>query len=235
MVKHTKYVCVTIAAAAAIWMSGAFAQHAGHQMPGQPSSPGPAASAEVTNACVQSSQQTLQLVDRANARLEAARQTNNPAEMRAAIDDLQAALVEMKTQLSGCLSVASSAGRPTGASAQMPNVHESHKPSGTPVMQPGAPTMAPGAPGGHSHTAPAQTPPAGPKDHSGMRHTTPAAPPEGRTDAESTVDPVCGMSVDPKTAPQATFQGKTYYFCSEADKEKFLKDPKSFVQNPSPR
>ena len=27
------------------------------------------------------------------------------------------------------------------------------------------------------------------------------------------IDPVCGMEVDPKTAPSTTCKGKTYYFC----------------------
>ena len=39
-------------------------------------------------------------------------------------------------------------------------------------------------------------------------------------------DPVCGMQVDPKTAPsQDTHQGKTYYFCSRACKQAFEKNP----------
>ena len=35
-------------------------------------------------------------------------------------------------------------------------------------------------------------------------------------------DPVCGMAVDPATAArQITYNGKTYYFCSEVCKQKF--------------
>ena len=33
--------------------------------------------------------------------------------------------------------------------------------------------------------------------------------------------PVCGMDVDPKSAPKSVFKGKTYYFCSDNDKKTF--------------
>jgi YHS domain-containing protein len=35
------------------------------------------------------------------------------------------------------------------------------------------------------------------------------------------VDPVCGMTVDRSSASTATFQGKTYYFCSDSCRRKF--------------
>ena len=44
-------------------------------------------------------------------------------------------------------------------------------------------------------------------------------------------DPVCGMSIDPKTAGAKTvYAGKTYYFCSKDDKEKFDKDPETYLK-----
>lgn len=42
-------------------------------------------------------------------------------------------------------------------------------------------------------------------------------------------DPVCGMFVDPKTAPKSDFEGQTFYFCSLEDKAKFDKDPGNFA------
>lgn len=42
-------------------------------------------------------------------------------------------------------------------------------------------------------------------------------------------DPVCGMFVDPKTAPKSEFEGDTFYFCSLEDKAKFDKDPGSYA------
>ena len=44
-------------------------------------------------------------------------------------------------------------------------------------------------------------------------------------------DPVCGMQVEERNAAgQAQHQGKTYYFCSEADKATFEKDPAKYVK-----
>lgn len=42
-------------------------------------------------------------------------------------------------------------------------------------------------------------------------------------------DPVCGMFVDPKTAPKSEFEGTTFYFCSLEDKATFDKDPGSYA------
>ena len=40
-----------------------------------------------------------------------------------------------------------------------------------------------------------------------------------------TKDPVCGMSVDQATAVHAERDGKTFYFCSEHCRAKFLSTP----------
>ncbi len=45
----------------------------------------------------------------------------------------------------------------------------------------------------------------------------------------ATLDPVCRVKIANNTAPTATYQGKTYQFCSEADKQAFLKDPARYV------
>ncbi|MGD0495305.1 MAG: YHS domain-containing protein [Candidatus Bathyarchaeia archaeon] len=43
-------------------------------------------------------------------------------------------------------------------------------------------------------------------------------------------DPVCGMMVDEKTAKFKSQQrGKTYYFCAQACKTAFDKDPSRYV------
>ena len=43
-------------------------------------------------------------------------------------------------------------------------------------------------------------------------------------------DPVCGMSVDPKTATQhASHSSKTYYFCSAGCRAKFIADPAKYL------
>lgn len=52
----------------------------------------------------------------------------------------------------------------------------------------------------------------------------------GKASQGPAVDPVCGMTVDPKTAATATHEGVTYHFCSEEDRAKFLKDPAAYVK-----
>jgi transcriptional regulator GlxA family with amidase domain len=47
--------------------------------------------------------------------------------------------------------------------------------------------------------------------------------------AEHPLCPVCGMDVDPATAPKSVFKGKTYYFCSDDDKKTFDAAPDKFV------
>jgi len=41
--------------------------------------------------------------------------------------------------------------------------------------------------------------------------------------------PVCQMDVDKSTAPHSTYQGKTYYFCSQSHKSLFDSRPEHFV------
>ncbi len=44
-------------------------------------------------------------------------------------------------------------------------------------------------------------------------------------------DVVCGMMVDPETAPAKTeYKGQTYYFCAPGCKAAFEKEPEKYVQ-----
>ena len=45
------------------------------------------------------------------------------------------------------------------------------------------------------------------------------------TTAQMTKDPICGMTVDVKTALHAERDGKTFYFCGESCKKTFLALP----------
>ena len=48
-------------------------------------------------------------------------------------------------------------------------------------------------------------------------------------------DPVCGMTVDEKTAAAtASYQGRTYYFCSTECKATFDKTPAKFAAGRGP-
>lgn len=45
-----------------------------------------------------------------------------------------------------------------------------------------------------------------------------------------TTDPVCGMTVDEKSAPaKAEYQGATYYFCSPECKRTFQHQPEKYA------
>jgi len=48
-------------------------------------------------------------------------------------------------------------------------------------------------------------------------------------------DPVCGMTVDPKTAQwKSEYEGKVYYFCSPGCKKDFDQDPAKFLAEDRP-
>ena len=47
------------------------------------------------------------------------------------------------------------------------------------------------------------------------------------------LDPVCGMTIDPKEAAGTSdYKGKTYYFCAPGCKRSFDKDPEKYL-NPA--
>ena len=48
-------------------------------------------------------------------------------------------------------------------------------------------------------------------------------------------DPVCGMSVDPRTSPHhAEHQGQDYHFCSAGCRTKFVADPERYLTPQEP-
>ncbi|MEO7672445.1 MAG: YHS domain-containing protein, partial [Pyrinomonadaceae bacterium] len=58
-----------------------------------------------------------------------------------------------------------------------------------------------------------------------VAHGEMMASPQGKS-----VDPVCGMTVDPNTAAGShEINGKTYYFCSTGCLNKFKQDPEAFL------
>jgi YHS domain-containing protein len=40
---------------------------------------------------------------------------------------------------------------------------------------------------------------------------------------------VCGMEVDPTTAPKTVYKGKTYYFMTEQHKQQFEANPQTYI------
>lgn len=97
--------------------------------------------------------------------------------------------------------------------------------SGLPgVRRAAAAAPGPGATPDASAIKPAEqatAPPRKPPPAAGSRPASQAA--------NVAVDPVDGLKVDRRTAPQAAFQRQTYYFCSEQHRELFLKDPAKFL------
>ena len=220
-----------VAAIVALMPAFASAQHEGHQAAGQPA--GNVDAAQVA-ACVESQRQTSALVDAANARIEAARQTNQPAAMRSAIEDLQMTLSTIRTAMANCTQLQSAAatGMPAGHNmANMPGAPNasSSPPSapGTPVMNPGSTQTAPAAAG-----PPAATAGAAANEHAGngaaAAPAAPASPAPKMVMVMTATDPArlkCPAKIDPKTVPKTTYKGKTYYFCSATDRAEFLTDP----------
>src|SRR5262249_22774004 len=45
----------------------------------------------------------------------------------------------------------------------------------------------------------------------------------------------CSPPIDPSTAPSTSYEGKTYYFCSEAERDEFLKNPKMSLEMMPPK
>jgi len=238
------------------------------------------ASAEVMQ-CAQAQMVVDQLLAAATARMEAARQANTAADLRAAVDSLQGTVRDARAQLAPCATMQPSAGAamdhskmPMGATptakpapgampAMSPAMDHSKMPMGaTPTAKPapgGKPPAA--APMDHSKMpmgatpaakpAPGAKPPAAaPMDHSKMpmgaapaaKPAPSAAPPPAAPmdhskmpmggapdDKTRATDPVCGLKVDPATAPKTALGGQTHYFCSEQHRELFQKNPTKYL------
>lgn len=52
-----------------------------------------------------------------------------------------------------------------------------------------------------------------------------------RKPAAATVDPVCGMTVDPKSAfGSLVHEGRTFHFCSQSCLESFRRNPSQYAR-----
>ena len=181
-----------------------FAQHEGHQPLGQAAAQ--AVGAAQIAACVDAQRQTSELVSQANARLETARQTNEPSAMRSAIEDLQTTLSTIRTQLEACTQLQGAAGRDM---ANMPG-----------MVMPGAPTVTAPPSGTSAPDAAAAGEPR--KMVMVVTATDPSKLP-------------CSTNIDPKTAAKAVYKGTTYYFCSVKDRDEFLTDPEMSLSMMPPK
>jgi YHS domain-containing protein len=130
------------------------------------------------------------IIDAAMKRLDDARLTNSAAAMRDATDDLQAVLVDLRTQLAPCAEMQIAAGAPAGPS--MPTAHQA--PAAAPAMP------APGGAAPHvGHVMPATPPAAAP------RAASPAAsrPPMMPRAVPAAADPHAGHAAPARPAAPA--------------------------------
>jgi YHS domain-containing protein len=251
-------------------ISSSIALHAAAQtqvttpMPGS-SSPPTTAAADVT-ACAQAQMVVDSLLASANARLELARQSNNAADMFAAVDALQTTIRDVRAQLAAC---ANAGAADPHAGHAMPGMTTAPGMSNIPPAAPAAEPPATDPHAGHT-PAPAKAPPktakppaakpSTPDQHAGHnvppasaapKTTKPATKPAARAKPSATadphaghaapatpqsgdakvVDPVCGLRVDPATAPSTKHGGQTYHFCSTQHRDLFTKNPAKFLPN----
>jgi YHS domain-containing protein len=87
-----------------------------------------------------------------------------------------------------------------------------------------APAAKPAAPDPHAGHAMPPSKPAPPAKKGAATQPTPATKPPA-----DAIDPVCGLNVDRETAPKATVNGRTYYFCSEQHQQLFQKNPAKYL------
>jgi YHS domain-containing protein len=210
---------LAISVAAVLLPSLVWAQHDAHQ----PASP-QTASAEL-NECMRVQPSIENIVTAANARAEAARLSNSPSDLRAAVDHLESALRDIRAQLTPCSAAAASTDPHAGHS--MPSAAPAPPSQATPIKTEQPATTAPHA--GHTTSKPPAAPkvdkPAAPMDHSKMHMG-------GETKEGKAMDPVNGLMVDPAGAPKTTHQGHTYYFSSEQSRKEFLANPAKFAKRP---
>ena len=202
----------------------------GAQVKGQP----PTADDEASLAqCAQVQPVVQKLIDAASMRLEQARQVNSASALRAAVDDVEGALRDLRVQLEPC------------AKTQVIDPHTGHAMPTAPAAAKPSPAKQPTAPDPHAgHAMPAAAKPAStakpaqakppakpPATDSHADHDMSAAKPEAARPAATTevTDPVCGLKVDPSSAPSAQHAGQTFYFCSERHRESFQKSPAKYL------
>lgn len=136
--------------------------------------------------CREHCQANMKSMEQMEKTIADARALNDPAKMRAALDQAQKPLADMKEHMNMCMNMMS----------MMEKMH-----GGKGAMMGGA---------GHMEMMRGEQ----------LRMTT----------SPNDLATLCKANVNSMNAPRATYQGKTYYFCSEADKEKFEKAPEKFIK-----
>jgi YHS domain-containing protein len=222
---RTQSLRLAIAFTAALVPGAALAQHEAHQTGAGQASPEMLPCARVRPV-------VDNIIAAAMARLESARQSNNAAEMRAAVDHLEGALRDIRTQVTSCCAdtavTDSHAGHATPGSSQPPSTPAPATQSPASAVDPHAGhAMRPAPAAPRSVQTPRPAPGKAERAHSADPHAG-----HSPQQSEKQMDPVNGLMVDPATAPKTTYQGQTYYFSSEQTRKEFLENPGQFARRP---
>jgi YHS domain-containing protein len=167
--------------AAAFISTAAWAQHDAHQ-----TASSQAASAELTQ-CLRVQPVIENIIAAAMSRAEAARLSNSPAEMRAVVEHLEAALRDIRAQSAPCSTAAASTDPHAGHT--MPGMQPpSSSPAQTPMgaADPHAGHTMPSTPSSASATTPARAPAAGGDPRAGHVMSTATGASKGRARSQST-------------------------------------------------
>ncbi len=214
----TRMQSATRAATLAVLLSPATAM--AQQAPAVDHSAHQTGSADAGMECMAAQSKVAVTAMAAQGRLELARQTNEPAAMRAALDEALIALGALLSATEPCRLSAPMAGMDHAAmTAQEPGAPVSPRPQTDPHA-------------GHAPaTAPAAKPSARPAPKAADPHAghavTPAASAKVADDPKKLV---CSPAIDPDNAPTTTYKGKAYYFCSAAERLRFITNPEAYLK-----
>jgi YHS domain-containing protein len=232
----------------ALLLASLMPQQAGQQQQPPPvdhsahAAPSPAAQDD----CVTAQSKVIVTGTAARTRLEAAQRSNEPAQLRAAVDDALLAVNALLAATAPCRTPQAdhsghgatpanpgAAGSPRPSTAADPHSGHAMPPAGassTPAPKPVAKPADPHA--GHIAPAPrAAAPKPAPKPDPHAGHQMPA--PAQRKPAVFADDPkklVCSPAIDPDAAPTATYKGKAYYFCTDAERLRFISNPETYLR-----
>lgn len=163
----------------------------------------------------------------ARVRLEEARQTNDPAKLRAAVDEALIAITSLLAATEPCRQAPAMGGMDHSKLAM---------PQPGAAVSPRPPAAAADPHAGHTMPAkPAAKPGAKAAAKPADPHAGHAAP-SGKTVVFSD-DPkklACSPPIDPDDAPATTYKGKAYYFCTAAERLRFITNPETYLKSKGP-
>lgn len=246
MTTNTQSTMRTAAFLALLWPAGAAAQQS------QPAA---------GDDCMTAQSKVSVTATTARDRLETARQTNEPAKLRAAVDEAMIAIGALLAATEPCRTAPAMAGMDHSTqAAPQPGAPVSPRPpaaaadphAGMTMGTPAKPAANPRATPGAKPASKAADPHAGmtmPAKPAGKPAAKPAAKPAGKpgakpadphagmtmpSGAKTAQDPkqlVCTPAIDPDNAPTTTYKGKTYYFCTAADRLRFIMNPEAYLKS----